>query len=137
MKFGFICPQVPGHLNPMTALARHLQMRGHEVVFLYSSGARAGAHGPSPKDLCTYVSSRGRCTARPPAGSRAIICSLADPVHVERAPRRAGRQARMLSCFVTHDAHPLAEAARSWLRITGSRQSAPPQMGASLRFVRY
>ncbi|MBV8330677.1 MAG: glycosyl transferase [Verrucomicrobia bacterium] len=39
MKFGFICPQVPGHLNPITALARHLQMRGHEVVFLYSSGA--------------------------------------------------------------------------------------------------
>ncbi|MBV8968176.1 MAG: glycosyl transferase, partial [Verrucomicrobia bacterium] len=39
MKFGFICPQVPGHLNPITALARHLQMRDHEVVFLYSSGA--------------------------------------------------------------------------------------------------
>ena len=39
MKIGFICPQVPGHLNPLTALARHLQMRGHEVVFLYSSGA--------------------------------------------------------------------------------------------------
>jgi hypothetical protein len=30
---------LPGHLNPMTALARHLQDRGHEVVFLYSSGA--------------------------------------------------------------------------------------------------
>src|SRR5690348_9976982 len=39
MKFGFICPQVPGHINPMTALARHLQMRNHDVVFLYSSGA--------------------------------------------------------------------------------------------------
>jgi MGT family glycosyltransferase len=39
MKLGFICPNVPGHLNPMTALARHLQDRGHEVVFLYSSGA--------------------------------------------------------------------------------------------------
>jgi zeaxanthin glucosyltransferase len=39
MKFGFVCPQVPGHLNPLTALARHLQMRGHDVVFLYSSGA--------------------------------------------------------------------------------------------------
>jgi zeaxanthin glucosyltransferase len=39
MKFGFICPQVPGHLNPMTTLARHLQMRSHDVVFLYSSGA--------------------------------------------------------------------------------------------------
>ena len=39
MKFGFISFQVPGHLNPMTALARHLQMRNHDVVFLYSQGA--------------------------------------------------------------------------------------------------
>jgi zeaxanthin glucosyltransferase len=39
MKVGFICPQIPGHLNPMSTLARHLQMRNHEVVFLYSSGA--------------------------------------------------------------------------------------------------
>src|ERR1700757_1888531 len=39
MKFGFVCLQVPGHLNPLTALARHLQVRGHDVVFLYSSGA--------------------------------------------------------------------------------------------------
>jgi hypothetical protein len=37
MKIGFICPTVPGHLNPMTALARHLQVRNDEVVFLYSS----------------------------------------------------------------------------------------------------
>src|ERR1700756_6078048 len=39
MKLGFICPNVPGHLNPMTALARQLQSRDHDVVFLYSSGA--------------------------------------------------------------------------------------------------
>ena len=39
MKLGFICPQVPGHLNPITTLARHLQMHKHEVVFLYSSGS--------------------------------------------------------------------------------------------------
>jgi zeaxanthin glucosyltransferase len=39
MKLGFICPNVPGHLNPMTALARQLQARNHDVVFLYSSGA--------------------------------------------------------------------------------------------------
>jgi MGT family glycosyltransferase len=39
MKLGFICPNVPGHLNPMTALARQLHTRNHEVVFLYSSGA--------------------------------------------------------------------------------------------------
>jgi zeaxanthin glucosyltransferase len=39
MKIGFICPTVPGHLNPMTTLARHLEARGHEVVFLYTSSA--------------------------------------------------------------------------------------------------
>jgi MGT family glycosyltransferase len=39
MKLGFICPNLPGHLNPMTALARQLQTRGHDVVFLYSSDA--------------------------------------------------------------------------------------------------
>jgi zeaxanthin glucosyltransferase len=39
MKIGFICPNIPGHLNPMTALARHLQARNHEVVFLYSPDA--------------------------------------------------------------------------------------------------
>jgi hypothetical protein len=37
MKIGFICPNLPGHINPMTALARHLQARNHEVIFLYSS----------------------------------------------------------------------------------------------------
>ena len=39
MKLGFICLNLPGHLNPMTALARELQARNHDVVFLYSSSA--------------------------------------------------------------------------------------------------
>jgi len=39
MKLGFICLNLPGHLNPMTALARRLQDRNHDVVLLYSSGA--------------------------------------------------------------------------------------------------
>jgi MGT family glycosyltransferase len=39
MKLGFICLNLPGHLNPMTTLARQLQTRNHDVVFLYSSGA--------------------------------------------------------------------------------------------------
>jgi zeaxanthin glucosyltransferase len=38
MKLGFICLDLPGHLNPMSALALQLQARNHEVVFLYSSG---------------------------------------------------------------------------------------------------
>src|ERR1700744_1308359 len=34
MRIGFLSLPVPGHLNPMTALARKLQSRGHDVVFL-------------------------------------------------------------------------------------------------------
>ncbi len=48
MKLGFICPQAPGHLNPMTALARQLQARNHDVVFLYSSGAADLPFVPGP-----------------------------------------------------------------------------------------
>jgi zeaxanthin glucosyltransferase len=33
MKIGFISMPLSGHLNPMTALARSVQARGHEVVF--------------------------------------------------------------------------------------------------------
>ncbi|MGA8478153.1 MAG: glycosyltransferase [Chthoniobacterales bacterium] len=49
MKLGFICFNVPGHLNPMTALARQLQGRGHDVVFLYSSGAAGLPFVPGPE----------------------------------------------------------------------------------------
>jgi UDP:flavonoid glycosyltransferase YjiC (YdhE family) len=31
MKLGFIGLNLPGHLNPMTTLARHLQDRNHDV----------------------------------------------------------------------------------------------------------
>jgi zeaxanthin glucosyltransferase len=34
MKIGFISLPVVGHLNPMTALARRLQSRGHDIVFI-------------------------------------------------------------------------------------------------------
>src|SRR5262245_29378407 len=47
MKLGFICLNLPGHLNPMIALARQLQTRNHEVVFLYSSGAAGLPFVPS------------------------------------------------------------------------------------------
>jgi hypothetical protein len=50
MKIGFICPNIPGHLNPMTALARHLQARNHEVVFLYSPSANGLPCVPGQKD---------------------------------------------------------------------------------------
>ena len=50
MKLGFICPNLPGHLNPLTALARHLQARNHEVVFLYSTGAAGLPFIPGPEN---------------------------------------------------------------------------------------
>ena len=34
VKIGFLSLPITGHLNPMTALARKLQSRGHEVVFI-------------------------------------------------------------------------------------------------------
>jgi MGT family glycosyltransferase len=34
MKIGFISLSVPGHFNPMSAVARQLQSRGHDVVML-------------------------------------------------------------------------------------------------------
>src|SRR6516165_1301438 len=50
MKLGFITPNLPGHLNPMTTLARHLQARNHEVVFLYSTGAAGLPFIPGPEN---------------------------------------------------------------------------------------
>src|ERR1700745_3512775 len=49
MKLGFICLNVPGHINPMTALARQLQARSHDVVFLYSSGTAGLPFVPGPE----------------------------------------------------------------------------------------
>ena len=49
MKLGFICLNLPGHLNPMTTLARRLQDRNHDVVFLYSSGAAGLPFVPGPE----------------------------------------------------------------------------------------
>src|SRR6266404_8472478 len=34
MKIGFLSLPLTGHLNPLTALARKLQSRGHKIVFI-------------------------------------------------------------------------------------------------------
>jgi len=49
MKLCFICLYLPGHLNPMSSLARQLQARNHEVVLLYSSGAAGVPFVPGPE----------------------------------------------------------------------------------------
>ena len=50
MKLGFICLNAPGHINPLTTLARKLQARNHEVVFLYSSEAAGLPCAPGPQN---------------------------------------------------------------------------------------
>lgn len=50
MKLGFICVNIPGHCNPKTALARQIQARNHDVVFLYSSGAAGLPFVPGPEN---------------------------------------------------------------------------------------
>jgi len=44
MRVAFLSLAVPGHLNPMTALARTLQARGNEVVFLTVADAAPFVH---------------------------------------------------------------------------------------------
>jgi UDP:flavonoid glycosyltransferase YjiC (YdhE family) len=39
MKIAFLGVRVPGHLNPMTTLARKLKARGHDVVFLLKASS--------------------------------------------------------------------------------------------------
>jgi zeaxanthin glucosyltransferase len=50
MKLGFICVNGQGHINPMTALARQLQTRNHEVVFLYLPEAAGLPCVPGPEN---------------------------------------------------------------------------------------
>jgi zeaxanthin glucosyltransferase len=40
MRIAFVCMPITGHLNPMIALARKLQARGHEIVFISFSDTR-------------------------------------------------------------------------------------------------
>jgi hypothetical protein len=39
MKLDFIFPNLPGHLNLLTALAGQRQTRNHDLFFPYSAGA--------------------------------------------------------------------------------------------------
>jgi zeaxanthin glucosyltransferase len=40
MRIAFVCMPITGHLNPMIALARKLQARGHEILFVSFSDTK-------------------------------------------------------------------------------------------------
>lgn len=43
MRIGLMCPEINGHLNPMTTLGRELKRRGHEVTLFASRDAERKA----------------------------------------------------------------------------------------------
>ena len=43
LHLALVCPEVPGHLNPMTTLGRELQRRGHRVTLVARPDARRKA----------------------------------------------------------------------------------------------
>ena len=76
MKIGFICPTVPGHLNPMTALARHLQVRNHEVSSFIHRSANGLPYVPGDKDD-DLNASRREISKLEEDGAIAFYCGLA------------------------------------------------------------
>jgi len=62
VKIGFVSLPVSGHLNPMTALARKLQKRGHEIVFI-------GELDAEPAVRAANLPFESYCEQEHPAGS--------------------------------------------------------------------
>jgi hypothetical protein len=74
MKIGFVSLPVVGHLNPMTALARRFQSRGHEVVFIGVPDVEPFARGAGLK-FVPY------CENEYPAGSIARLYAPVSQLH--------------------------------------------------------
>ena len=69
MKLGFICLNLPGHLNPMTALARRLQDRNHEAgATIGTAEADLGLYHPCRIEHGAGVPG-SRCSASSHSGS--------------------------------------------------------------------
>ncbi|HEY4052072.1 MAG TPA: glycosyltransferase, partial [Acidobacteriaceae bacterium] len=74
MKIGFVSVPASGHLNPMTALARRLQSRGHEVVFI-------GVLDDEPFARAAGLNFVPFCENEYPAGSIAELYSPVSKLH--------------------------------------------------------
>jgi MGT family glycosyltransferase len=80
MKIGFISMPLAGHLNPMTALARKLQSRGHEIVFIGVPDAGPTVRGAG----LNFVS---YCEEEFPAGACASALAPVAKIHGMAATR--------------------------------------------------
>ena len=80
LKIGFISMPLTGHLNPMIALARKLQSRGHEIVFIGIPDVGPYVHAAGLK----FVS---YCEQELPRGSSASVLAPAAKLHGTEATR--------------------------------------------------
>ena len=80
MKIGFISMPLAGHLNPMTALARKLQSRGHEIVFI-------GVPDAGPTVRAAGLSFVSYCEGEFPAGACASALAPVARIHGMEATR--------------------------------------------------
>lgn len=85
MKIGFISLPVVGHLNPMTALARKLQSRGHEAVFI-------GVPDVEPYARAAGLSFVPFCESEYPAGSISKLYAPVSKLHGLEATRWSIRE---------------------------------------------
>jgi zeaxanthin glucosyltransferase len=80
MKIGFISMPLTGHLNPMIALARKLQSRGHEIVFI-------GVPDVGPTVRAAGLNFVSWCEEEFPAGSCAVALAPVAKLHGTEATR--------------------------------------------------
>jgi zeaxanthin glucosyltransferase len=80
MKIGFISMPLAGHLNPMTALARKLQSRGHEIVFI-------GVPDAGPAVRAAGLNFVSYCEEEFPAGTCASALAPVAKIHGMEATR--------------------------------------------------
>jgi zeaxanthin glucosyltransferase len=86
MKIGFVSMPISGHLNPMTALARKLQSRGNEVVFIGVPDVEPFAHAAG-LDFVPF------CEQEYPAGSIAKLYAPVSKLHGLETARWSVRDA--------------------------------------------
>jgi zeaxanthin glucosyltransferase len=82
MKIGFISMPLTGHLNPMIALARRLQSRGHEIFFI-------GVLDAGPPIRAAGLNFVSWCEEEFPAGSCASVSLPVAKLHGTEATRWA------------------------------------------------
>jgi zeaxanthin glucosyltransferase len=105
MKIGFLSLPVSGHLNPMTTLARKLQARGNDVVFISVLDAEPMLRAANLK----FVSF---CEQEYPAGSIAQEWSSVAKLHGEEVLRHSARELvpGLVKATLEHLPEKIAEA---------------------------